>query len=43
MTPQDIVRIIKSFFDAILRVLVSLGVIEEEETTAAPSEEDTTA
>ena len=35
MTPQDIVRIVEEFFKAIIRVLVALGVMEEE-TTAAP-------
>lgn len=30
MTPQDILNIIDAFFQAILRVLVALGFVEEE-------------
>ncbi len=36
MTPQDIVRIVDSFFKAILRILIALKLVEpetEEETT----------
>lgn len=36
MTPQEILNIVEAFFDAILRILVSLGLIKEEEP--APEE-----
>lgn len=36
MTPQEILNIVESFFDAILRILVALGFIKEEEP--APEE-----
>lgn len=39
MTPQEILNIIKAFFDAILRVFEALGIVKSEETP----EEDTTA
>lgn len=38
MTPQEILNIIEAFFEAILRVLKSLGLVKEEEAT----EEETT-
>lgn len=41
MTPQDIIRIVEEFFQAIIRVLVALGVMEEEKTDA--TEESTGA
>lgn len=31
MTPQEILNIIKAFFDAVLKVLTALGFIKEEE------------
>lgn len=30
MTPQDILRVIEAFFQAVLRVLESLGLVKEE-------------
>ncbi len=31
MTPQEIINIVKAFFDAVLAVLASLGLVKEEE------------
>lgn len=39
MTPEEILKIIEAFFDAITRVLVALGIIKEEDV----KEEETTA
>ncbi len=39
MTPQEIVNVIKAFFDAILRIFEALGIIKKEED--APAEETT--
>ncbi len=30
MTPQEIINVIKAFFDAITKILVALGIIKEE-------------
>ena len=39
MTPNEILNIIEAFFEAVLRVLKSLGLVKEEEEKA----EETTA
>lgn len=33
MTPQEVLNIVEAFFDAILRILVALGLIKEDEAT----------
>lgn len=33
MTPQEVLNIVDAFFDAILRILVALGLIKEDEAT----------
>lgn len=33
MTPQEVLNIVEAFFDAILRILVALGLITEDEAT----------
>ncbi len=40
MTPQEILNIVKAFFDAVLKVLTALGFVKED---AAEGSEETTA
>ena len=36
MDANEILRIIKAFFDAILKVLKALGIVKDDEETTAP-------
>ena len=42
MDANEILQIIKAFFNAILNIFRALGIVKEEATTAAPEEEEST-